>query len=405
MKLAYRAFDSTGRSVADTIEAANVAEATETLRRQGLFPTEIGQAGGGSAPVAGARPVRRKRGSRQLKNLAVFSRQLHVLVASGTPLVEALGALERQTKDNAWRGVLAGVREKVEEGVSLSEAMNAFPGYFDPVCLSLISVGESGGMLPEMLDRVAMLTRKRLQIHNSVVGAMIYPALLISVSLGVLAVMFIFVVPRFAELFKTLDVPLPGSTKALIGVSGFLKAYWWALLLAGGGLVTSAKLWLGTPAGRRSKDTAVLRLPKLGDIARSFSTARIARVLGVLLNSHVPLLEALALTGRAMRNVNYAELIARAEDAVTHGEPLSSAFNDERLIDPSVYQALHNGEQSGHVGEVLINVADFLDEENDVVVRSLTSIIEPVILIFLGALVALVALSMFMPMFDLTAMT
>jgi len=213
------------------------------------------------------------------------------------------------------------------------------------------------------------------------------------------------VIPRFGELFKTLDVPLPGSTQALITISGVVKAYWWAILLAIGGAAAAAKMWLATPAGRRSWDTMVLRLPKFGAIARNVSMARIARLLGVLLNSHVPLLEALALTGRAMGNSHYVDLISKAENAVTHGEALSSAFSDEKLTDPSFYQAVHNGEQSGHVGEVLTTIADFMDEENDVVVRSLTSLIEPIILVLLGGIVALVAMSMFMPMFDLTAMT
>ena len=408
MKLAYRAFDTAGRSVSDTIEAANSTEAADKLRRQGLYATQITQASAASAAPSAGKPRKKKRspgGTRRLKNLAVFSRQLHMLVSSGTPIVEALRALEKQNKAGPWRDVLSGIRERVEEGDSLSEAMRQYHECFDSVSLSLISVGESGGMLPEMLKRQAELTRKRLKVRSSIVGAMIYPALLITVALGVLGVMFVFVIPRFSELFKTLDVPLPGSTKALIWFSNVCKSYWWAMALAVVGMATAAKLWLRTPKGRRFLDTLVLRLPKFGKIVRNFATARLARLLGVLLGSHVPLLEALALTQRSMGNVHYCELVGKAEDAVTHGEPLSSAFADEKLIEPSVYQAVHNGEQSGRVGDVLTNIADFLDEENDVVVRTLTSIIEPVILIILGGLVALVALSMFMPMFDLTAMT
>lgn len=407
MKLAYRAFDNTGRPMADTLEAANIAEATESLRRRGLFVTEIAEEGAGGAPKvkAEARKKNKSPGGKQMKNLALFSRQLHMLVASGTPLVEALTSLERQSKDVKWRSVIVAVRERVEEGVSLSDAMSAYPQAFDAVCLSLVSVGESGGLLPEMLDRISVLTRKRLQVRSSVIGAMIYPILLLTVAGSVLGMMFVFVIPRFATLFQTLDVPLPGSTKALIGISNFCKVYWWALLLGIGGAVAGARAWLSTTAGTRAWHTALLRTPKLGTIVRSFGTARIARLLGVLLDSHVPLLDALNLVGRAMSNVHYAEMIATAEDAVTHGEPLSAAFTDEKLIDSSVYQAVHSGEQAGRVGAVLTSVADYLDEDNDVVVRSLTTLIEPLILIFMGGIVALVAMSMFMPMFDLTAMT
>jgi len=407
MKLAYRAFDSTGRAVADTIEAANATEATENLRRRGLFITEIADAESSHAPstkTAGKKKAK-KAGGRQMKNLAMFSRQLHMLVASGTPLVEAIASLETQSKDASWRRVIVQVREKVEEGVSLSEAMKVHPECFDAVCLSLVDVGESGGMLPQMLKRISVLTRKRLQVRSSVIGAMIYPILLLAVAGGVLGLMFVFVIPRFAELFKTLDVPLPGSTKALIAIGSFCRGYWWAILLALGGSVAGLKAWLSTTGGTRLWHTALLRAPKLGMIVRNFGTARIARLMGVLLDSHVPLLDALVLTGRAMSNVHYADMISKAEDAVTHGEPLSAAFADEMLIDRSIYQAVHNGEQSGRMGEVLTSIADFLDEDNDVVIRSLTSLVEPLILILMGGIVALVAMSMFMPMFDLTAMT
>ena len=400
MKLAYAGFDKSGQPISDTIDAAGIREAGDALRRQGVYVTRITP--GGSARAAEA-PRRRRRG--RLKDLAMFSRQLQVLVACGTPLLQALGALERQTRAGPWREAIAGVRARVEEGESLSAAMGERPDCFDSVCRSLIAAGESSGDLPVMLDRVALITRKQLHVRSAIIGAMVYPGLLSTVGVGVLVLLLLFVIPRFGELFKSLSVPLPPTTKAMLAVSGVLHSYWWALLLTAAAAGTGLKFWLASAAGRRAMDTLSIRLPQFGRINRSFITARIARLLGVLLGGHVSVLEALELTERSIRNGHYRELLAKAREAVTRGEAISSVLADTPLITPSVYEAVRSGEQAGRVGALLLNIADFLDEENEVIVRSLTSILEPVILIVMGLLVGVVAMSMFLPMFDLTAMT
>jgi type IV pilus assembly protein PilC len=408
MKFAYQAFDAAGKAVSGTAEAADANEAMESLRRQGLYPTSVQPAEALSYASPAAAGASRRRGmSRrtQLKNLALFTRQLSVLMTSGTPLVQALASLERQTTEKAWRTVVATLRTKVEEGATLAQAMETRSDVFDPVCRSLIAAGESGGSFDEMLERLAALTRRQMHVRNAVVGALIYPALLVSVAFGVLATMLLFVLPRFAELFETLDVALPPTTKFLMTLSAFLRGYWWSLPLAAlvGGF--SFKTWLASAAGRRSADTLVLALPMVGPILKSFAVARIARVLGVLIKGRVPLLEALALARHTAHNVNYADLIARAEDAVTKGGSISTAFAAGNLVSPSLCEAIRSGEQSGQMAPLLLSIADFLDEDNEVVLKSLTSILEPVILIVLGLLVGFVALSMFMPLFDLTSMT
>jgi len=404
MKLAYQAYDRAGESKTDTIEAANADEATEVLRGRGLFVTDIEAAS--KSPDTKARRPRAKAGrGKRLKDLAMFTRQLYVLVASGTPLVQSLGALERQVGEGAWQDTIAQIRAAVEEGTPLAEAIQGYPEYFDTVYCSMVAAGEAGGNLPKMLDRLGKLTQSRVQVRNSIIGALVYPAVLVVVAVGVLTALLVFMIPRFAELFETLDAPLPGSTRAMIAISDALRAYWWGILGVAVGLGVGLKLWLGTSAGRRAVDTAVLRLPQVGRIVRNIITARITRLLGVLLDSQVPILEALRLARAGTGNVHYAELMAKAEDAVTHGDPMSSAMRGSDLISPSICEAIHSGEQSGRVGSLLLNIADFLDEENQVVVRSLTNILEPVILILMGLLVGFVAVSMFLPLFDLTAMT
>jgi type II secretory pathway component PulF len=404
MKLAYVAFDKTGRQVSDTLEAADQNAAMDTLRRQGLFVTKMAPSGTARA-AAGAPRMHGGSKSKRLKNLAMLSRQLYSLVSCGTPLVEALGASERQARPGPWQNVLADVRARVEQGTPFSVAMESHPAYFDAVCRSLISAGESSGNLPAMLERVAVITRKDLTIRNNIVGAMVYPCLLLVVALSVLSLLLVFVIPRFEELFKSLDAPLPPTTQMLLVASQGLRAYWWAVIPAAIVPVAGLWLWLKTADGRKRVDTVLLRLPQVGGIVRSFSTARIARVLGMLLESHVSVLDALSLTREAVTNHHYRLLMARAQEAVTAGRSIYTAFAETDLVGPAVCEAIRSGEQSGQVGPMLTHIADFLDEDNEIVVRSLTSIIEPVILVCMGILVGTVAVSMFMPLFDLTAMT
>ena len=403
MKLEYQAYDQSGGEVTGTLEALDEADARETLSRRGLFVTDVSAEGGAVQARRSSTPAKAGRGG--LKHLSMFTRQLYVLLSSGTQVVPALTALEQQMKDQQWRQVVGSVRARVEQGTALSEAMEAFPGYFDSVYRSMVSAGESGGSLPAMFSRLADLTQKRLHVQSTIRGALAYPVLLISVAIAVLTLLLLFVVPRFAELFESLDVALPPSTGVLISLSAALKSYWWLGIIGIVGMVIGLKTWLATTQGRRARDTVLLKLPKFGPILKSFATARIIRLLGVLMEGHVPVLEALKLTRSATTNVHYSELIRRAQDMVSKGEPISSGFGRTNLISPSVYETVRSGEHSGQVGPLLTNLANFLDEENEVTLRSLTSIIEPLILVFLGLLVGFVAVSMFLPLFDLTSMT
>ena len=406
MILTYRACDRSGREFADTIEASDFDSATEMLRRRQLYVIDISEGTASRAKITSkpSKPTKRLGYTRRLRELALFSRQLSVLVSSGTPLVEALGAMRRQLKEGPWQETVSSVRARVEEGTALCEAMEVHPDYFDSSYCSLIAAGESSGDLPGMLNRLACFKQKQLHVRNSVVGAMIYPCLLMVMATCVLATLLAFVVPRFAGLFETLDVPLPASTKALLFVSVSFRSYWWAIMLVVAAAAIALRAWWRTPGGQLVRDTAVLRLPQIGRIIKNFAMARITRLLGLLLEGHVPVLEALRLTRDVVSNTNYRRLVSNAEDLVSRGEPLSSAFADTEIISPSVYEAIRNGEKSGKLGTLLLDIADFLDDENEITVRSLTSILEPVILVFMGLLVGVVAISLFMPLFDLTAM-
>lgn len=400
MNFSYAAFGAKGEPVGGVIEAATVAEAQEKLRAKGLFVSRVEAAAGESRVKA---PRGLAPGPGKLKNVAVFTRQLSILVGAGTPVVDALAALARQAPEGAWRKVLEDVHQRVEGGEALSDAVRAHPRAFDTVCQSLISAGEASGKLDVMLERLSTLARKRQHVRGSVIGAMVYPVLLIGVSMGVIVMLLTTVLPRFSGMFESLDTPLPKSTEVLIVVGDWLTSFWYVPLGLTVGLGVGGVAWVRSAPGRRVFDAAAVRAPVVGPIVRNFATAQLARLMGTLLESKVPMLEAISLTRAAAFNDRYRTLLEDTEKAVTQGEPVSRVLGASPLIAPAVCEALRSGEHAGNIGPVLTHVAGFIEEDNDVVVRSLASLLEPVILITLGVIVAVITTSMFLPMFDLAA--
>jgi type II secretory pathway component PulF len=405
MKLVYQGYDSNGKVVSDTIDASSAAEAGLALRGRGLFVTSINNAESNEAEKVRSGNRFGSRAGAGIKGLTLFTRQLQVMITTGAPIVQALSALQRQTDNAVWNDTITQLSTRVEEGVSLSDAMKEHPQRFDAIYCNLVHAGETSGKLPLMLERLSDLTRKQLQTRNTITGALVYPSLLIVVAVGVLALMLTMVLPRFGELFVTLDLPLPPTTKALMYASEILTGYWWAIILAAATAGFGIRYWMKTDHGTQTMYTAMLQLPLLGKATRSFATARIARLLGVLMDSHLPLLDVLDLIRGGTVNIHYSRLIDEAKEAVTRGEPISTAFTASDLIIPSVSEAIRSGEATGKVASSLLVMSDMLDEENEVLVKSLTGVLEPMILLVMGVLVGFMALSIFLPLFDLTAMS
>lgn len=407
MKLAYNAVSASGTPVSDVLEASSVDEAMDILRGKGLFVTQIEPEDAHKARASrksGGFSISLKSKTKRLKDVALFSRQLNVLVATGTPLADGLAALERQVKDEDFKGQINLIREQVEHGSTLYESLGRSPQYFDEVYRNIIKAGESAGALPTMLDRLAVLTRKQVQIRSQIGGALIYPCLLIFISIVVLAIMLTVVMPRFTGMFESLDVPLPASTQMLMVASEGLVTYWWGVLLGVTVSLVATHFALKSEPGKRFVDTMMITLPVLSGVTRAYATARIARLMGVLIECNVPLLDTLQLVRNATGNTHYEKLMKNAEDLVVSGESVSGAFADDKMIEPAFYEAARNGEQSGKMSMLMLTVADFMDEENDTRLKALTSLFEPMILVFLGLMVGGIAISMFMPMFDLTSM-
>lgn len=404
MNFTARGFDKGGSPIVEKIEAADRAEAADRLRRKGVFVTELVE-GGGAGPSAarGGKGEKRVGRGKRLTYLAMFTRQLAVLVSTGTPLVEAVTSIEKQAAAGPWKDVLTDLRTRIEEGTQLSDAMALHPRWFDAVCRSLIAAGEQGGGLVAMLERLAMLTRQQQKTRRMLVGSMVYPCLLICVSIGVVTTMVGFVLPRFEGLFQTLGTPLPPLTKVLMDLSAAVRSQWmWlvgVLVACGVGI----PMWLRSSAGRRSVDTFMISAPQIGKVVKGFATARIARLMGVLLEGKVGVLDALELVGQSTSNMHYAALVKQAQDAVTRGESMTNVFASGTLISPSVIDAMRSGERSGQMGSVLSTLADYLDEDNEAALKSITGLIEPLILLGLGLVVGSMAISMFLPLFDLAA--
>ena len=359
-----------------------------------------GGAEGGSGPAH-----KPGSGSRRLKDVALFARQLSMLVRTGTPLADALGAMERQLQEGSFREVVLDLRRQIEEGSTLAGAMTHHPAHFNSVCRSLIAAGESSGRLDAMLDRLSSLLHQQLQVRRTVVGALIYPGLLMIIGVTVVIVMLWFVLPRFEGLFQTLNAPLPPSTAFLLSVSEILRSRWWLFAAILALVVLLARVALSTERGRQRLDATLVWMPAVGKVTRSLLTARVARVLGVLLDSRIPLLDALDLTRDSTGNSLFFKLIADSEEAVARGENLSAVLAASPLISSYFSEALRHGEDSGQMSPVLLDMADFMDEENEVLVSMLSKLLEPAMLIVLGLVVATIALSLFMPLFDLTSLT
>lgn len=404
MKFSYEAYTKSGVPKTGTIDAKDQSEAEDKLRKKDLLVTRI--TGDGTSSKSSSKSNKAKgKGNRKIsvKIVSEFARELSILVSTGTPLVDAIHSLEMQAKAENWQNILQQLRARLEEGDSLSDAMQAQHDVFGPVFCSLAAAGESGGNLDVMLNRVSKLLRQEAKIRANIAGAMMYPILLTAISAIVLTVMIGLVLPRFAGLFESLDTDLPPTTKFLMMISTIMRSYWWAIIPGIAVSVASLIFWLRSDHGQTTAESYALKVPVLGNTICSIQTARIFRVLGLLIESKVPILESIELTRRSVSNTLYKNLLTRAEEAVTIGEPVSTAFAADDLIIHSAVEAVKNAEQSGRMGPVMIQLADYLDEENETVIKSISSLIEPIIMIGLGLMVGFIAVSMFLPLFDLTA--
>lgn len=404
MQFAYQAIDSAGQRIADVVDAASRDEAAEIVRAQGLFPLNVADH---PTEKAAAAPVASSRfGLDALANprrLSMFTQQMSMLLGAGAGVVPSLAAIERQVSRGGWRDVIAAVRAEVEGGVSLAEALAKFPNRFDGVMRSMVAAGESSGRLPELFARLARMTRQQASIRNQLISASIYPLLLLVLAAAVVGGMMGFVLPRFAVLFSNLRVELPASTAYLIAVGAWLGPNWPWVVLAIGAVGIGSVVCIRTEKGMEIRDSLMVGLPGLGTVTRRIVVARLLRIWGLLLESRIPLLEAMKLSRGTTENRVFQRLFDQLEEAVTGGKSMVPVLENSKLITPAIVEGINTGEASGKMSVAILFLADQMDAENEQLVHALMRIVEPVILIVMGVVVGAVAISLFLPLFDIAS--
>jgi type IV pilus assembly protein PilC len=334
--------------------------------------------------------------------MTVLARQLATMVSSGLSLLRALHILEDQTPNPKLRKVISEVRTDVEAGLSLSQAMGRHPLVFNELFVSMVEAGETGGNLEEVLERVAVQLEKDDNLRRTVRSAMVYPTLIATFAVGVLIAMVVFLIPIFAKMFKDLGGELPALTKIMINLSDAMRSYWYLFILAPIGIAWLFRRWKRSDRGQLQWDTIRLRLPmKIGDIALKIAVARFARTLGTLTASGVPILQSLDITARTAGNRVIADPMTEVAARVKEGQPLAVPLAKTGVFPVMVTQMLAVGEETGAMDSMLHKLADFYDDEVAAMLKALTSIIEPLMMILVGAIVGLVVIAMYLPMFKI----
>jgi type IV pilus assembly protein PilC len=393
---AYNAINAQGLEHKGVIHAPDLSGAREQLQVRGLLPQSLTEQAGASE---GARQAFKKV---KPKSLQIFARQLATMIEAGVSVVAALVTLEEQTDDKYLQEVIADVRSDVESGVILSKAMARHPKVFNRLFVSMVQAGESSGTLDTVLDRVAMQIEKETQIKRRVKGAMVYPSVVLTFATLVLIFMLLFIVPVFVSVFNQLNGQLPTPTKIVMGASNALRHYWFIIFPAIGGIVFALRRYKKTEQGRQKWDTLKLKIPmKIGDVVQKIALARFSRTLSTLVAAGVDIITALEITGGTAGNWVLEKSLVTIRERVHEGVPISEPLADDPIFPPMVSQMVKIGEETGELDKMLGKVADFYEDEVDASIQSLTSIIEPILMIGVGVMVGTIVISMYLPMFKL----
>ena len=406
----YTAIDRTGAQTSGKIEAVNDEQARQKLMAKGLMVTTLANDGGSAKPAAA--PVVAAKGgfsfgSKVSQNdVTVMTRQLATLIVAGLPLLRALELITKQERNPAFKVILSNVVDSVSQGNNLSEALQAHPKVFDKLFVNMVRAGEAGGVLDKVLDRLAKFREKAERIQKKVKAAMVYPGVVMSVAIIIVYILMVKVVPSFQKLLDGQKTQMPPLTEFVIGISKLLTVYWWATPILIFGIYFGLKSWLATEKGKELFDRIIFRLPKVGTFVQIVSVSRFARTFGTLMASGVPILQSITITRDTLDNVVIAKSLERVHDRVRDGEPLSVPLEQSGVFPQMVTSMIQVGEETGQLPEMLNRVADIYGEEVDNAVSALTSIIEPVLIVFLAVVVGAIVLAMFLPLIALiTKMT
>ncbi|MBI2553029.1 MAG: type II secretion system F family protein [Candidatus Rokubacteria bacterium] len=394
---AYRGRSAAG-AVTGEIEADDRPGAVAQLRAKGVVATSVQER------QAKAAATKRIGGKVKDKDLAIYTRQFSTMVDAGLPIAQCLTILSEQSESKTLRTVTSKVAGSVEAGSTLADALRRHPKAFDELYVNLVEVGEAGGILDTVLQRLSVYIEKAAALKRKVKSAMIYPATIVGVAFVVVIFMLTFVIPTFAKMFAGMGADLPLPTLIVIRLSDFATSFWWLIIGSVIGIGVGIRAYYKTEGGRSLIDALVLKLPVFGTLIRKVSVARFTRTLGTLVSSGVPILEGLRITARTAGNRVVERAVLETRASVTAGKTLAEPLKASTVFPPMVVQMISVGEQTGALDAMLNKIADFYDDEVDTAVSALTALLEPMMIVFLGVVIGGLVIAMYLPIFRLVTL-
>jgi type IV pilus assembly protein PilC len=394
----YDAVNSTGRTVKGKIDADNEQLVTAKLQDQRLHIVSIREAKPGLKTQAAAGT-----GKVKLQSLVVFSRQFATMIDAGIAIIKCLDILENQCKEETLKAIINAIRRDVKGGLSLTDAVSKHPNVFSKLYINMIRAAEIGGILDVILDRLAGFLEKDMEIRGKIKSAMMYPMIVLCFAGIMVVLLFIIVLPRFKEIFVSMNVTMPAVTQALFDMSDWVIKYWWVLVISIVGGIVSFKQYNKTVKGRYNIDKLKLKLPIFGDLALKMSISRFTRTFGTLIASGVPMMRSMEIIGETSGNAVLAEAITNARTAIREGAKISQPLANSGLFPNMVTTMIDVGEETGRLSEMLVKVSEFYDNEVDAMVKGLTSMLEPMLIVFMGVVVGFIAISVMAPIFKLVS--
>jgi type IV pilus assembly protein PilC len=404
----FEALDTTGGEVKDTISALSEEEAQQKIKQMGYFVTKITELVDKKKREKAKKDTQRRRRRRSLtiggvstKQLCTFTRQFSVLQDAGLPVLRSLKILEGQMKSGVLKNALWDVVEDVESGSTLSEAFAKHPKCFDRLYVNMIKAGEAGGALEVIMQRLADFKERAQSLKRRIIGAMVYPIAVITVAVLILTFIMIYIIPKFEKIFKDFDMKLPWLTQQLMAVSRWFVNYWYVLPLIPLSIWLLIKLIRLSKVGNYIMDRLYLWVPIVGTVIEKSTVARTMRTLGTLVSSGVPILEALSIVRETTNNAVYERMYLRVYESIREGETIAQPLKESRLVDDMVVNMIDVGEETGELDTMLNKIADVYDEEVNVLVESLISLLEPIMIVVLGGIVGTIVVALFLPMIKL----
>jgi type IV pilus assembly protein PilC len=388
----YTARDARGGLKTATIDAQSKDDVVAILRRQRMNVLKIEEAG--KAPKKSGRSI-------TMRDIVIFTRQFSTMINAGLPLVQALDILAKQSENPALQDVTKAVVFDVESGTTVADALKKHPKAFSDLYVNMVAAGEAGGILDTILMRLATFMEKNDALVRKVKGAMIYPAVILGVAASAIVVLLIVVIPTFQEMFASVGLALPLPTRIVITMSDFLQHYWWACMAVGVAAYFAVIRYYATTDGQLVIDRILLKMPVLGDVLRKSAVSRFTRTLGTLISSGVSILDGLEITARTAGNRVISDAIMASRASIAGGDTISAPLQKSNVFPPMVISMIAVGEQTGGLDEMLSKIADFYDEEVDAAVSGLLALLEPMMIVFLGAVVGGMIVAMYLPIFDM----